>query len=128
MALAAFSANLEHYIKGEAFDKIPVWQMISAETGGIKKRAESWKKSMKIGEVIQSQSMVGGGSLPGETLPTWVWAIDHDHPQKILASLREGSPVVIGRIDNDQVVFDPRTILPQFDKAFVGAVKNIMEK
>lgn len=127
MALAALSATLEHFIKGEALDMVPVWQMISADAVGLKKRAESWKKTIKIGEVIESQSMVGGGSLPGETLPTWVWTIDHDHPQKILASLREGSPVVIGRIDNDRVVFDPRTILPQFDDDFVGAVKNALE-
>jgi L-seryl-tRNA(Ser) seleniumtransferase len=127
MALAALSATLEHYVKGEALEKVPVWQMISAEAEELKKRAQSWKKSLKLGEVIESQSMVGGGSLPGETLSTWVWAIDVDHPQKILASLREASPAVIGRIEKDRVVFDPRTILPQLDKTFIGAVKNVLE-
>ena len=128
MALAALSATLEHYIKGVALENVPVWQMISAETGGLKKRAQNWKKTSKFGEVVQSLSMVGGGSLPGETLSTWVWAIDDDHPQRILAALREGSPEVIGRIENDRVVFDPRTILPRFDNLFIEAVKNVLEK
>ena len=127
MALAALSATLKHYIKGEALEKVPVWQMISSQAEELKKRAQSWKKSLKLGEVIESQSMVGGGSLPGETLSTWIWAIDVDHPQKILASLREASPAVIGRIEKDRVVFDPRTILPQLDKTFIGAVKNVLE-
>ena len=103
MALAALSATLEHYIKGDSLESVPVWQMISAEPEGLKKRAQNWKKTLKFGEVVQSLSMVGGGSLPGETLSTWVLAIDDDHPQRILAALREGSPEVIGRIENDRI-------------------------
>jgi len=128
MALAALSATLEHYIKGEALDMVPVWQMISADAKGIKKRAESWRKSLKLGEVIEALSMVGGGSLPGETLSTWVWAIDIDHPQKILALLREASPAVIGRVENDRVIFDPRTILPGQDEVFIEVVKKVLKK
>ncbi len=124
MALAALSATLGHYIKEEAFEKVPVWQMISASVEEIKSRAENWQKTLGLGEVTESKSMVGGGSLPGETLPTMVWAVKVDHPQKLLADLREGSPAIIGRIENDRVIFDPRTILPQSDLDFIQAFKG----
>jgi len=124
MALAALSATLGHYIKEEAFEKVPVWQMISASVEEIKSRAENWQKALGLGEVTESKSMVGGGSLPGETLPTMVWAVEVDHPQKLLADLREGSPAIIGRIENDLVIFDPRTILPQSDPDFIQAFKG----
>ncbi len=124
MALAALSATLGHYIKEEAFEKVPVWQMISASVEEIKSRAENWQKILGLGEVTESKSMVGGGSLPGETLPTMVWAVEVDHPQKLLADLREGSPAIIGRIENDRVIFDPRTILPQSDPDFIQAFKG----
>jgi len=124
MALAALSATLGHYIKEEAFEKVPVWQMISASVEEIKSRAENWQKTLGLGEVTESKSMVGGGSLPGETLPTMVWAVEVDHPQKLLADLREGSPAIIGRIENDRVIFDPRTILPQSDPDFIQAFKG----
>ena len=124
MALAALSATLYHYLKEEAFEKVPVWQMISASVEEIKSRAENWQKTLGLGEVTESKSMVGGGSLPGETLPTMVWTVEVDHPQKLLADLREGSPAIIGRIENDRVIFDPRTILPQSDTDFIRAFKG----
>ncbi len=125
MALAALSATLYHYIKEEAFEKVPIWQMISASVEEIKTRAENWQKTLGLGEVTESKSMVGGGSLPGETLPTMVLTVDVDHPQKLLADLRDGSPAIIGRIENDRVIFDPRTILPQSDTDFMRAFKQI---
>ena len=127
MALAALNATLGHYLRGEALEKIPVWQMISTSESEIKKRANTWKKKLKMGEVIQAQSMVGGGSLPGETLPSWVLALDLDHPQKILAALRDGTPSVVGRIDNDQILFDPRTVLPDQDQEFLKRLNSILE-
>jgi len=96
MALAGLSATLEHYLKDEALTEIP-----------------------KLGDVVESQSMVGGGSLPGETLSTWVWQIDVKHPQQLLGLLREGTLPVIGRVENDRVVFDPRTVLEETDSEFI---------
>jgi len=119
MALAGLSATLEHYLKDEALTEIPVWQMISADIGKIKNRAKKWQKTLKLGDVVESQSMVGGGSLPGETLSTWVWQIDVKHPQQLLGLLREGTLPVIGRVENDRVVFDPRTVLEETDSEFI---------
>jgi len=128
MALAALSATLGHYLKDEALEKVPIWQMISADLKVLKSRAEKWKKKAKIGEVIESQSMVGGGSLPGEVLSTWVWVVEVNHPQKFLGILRGGEPGIIGRIENDRVVFDPRTVLPEMDSEFIELFENAWRK
>jgi L-seryl-tRNA(Ser) seleniumtransferase len=124
MALAALVATLEHYIKEEALDCVPVWRMISSEIDDIKERAEAWRKALKQGEIIPSRSMVGGGSLPGETLPTWVLALDVDHPNTLLELLRHGIPPVIGRVENDRVLLDPRTVDPDLDKKIIEAIKQ----
>ena len=124
MALSALSATLDHYIKGEALSTVPVWQMISADQQSIKARAEKWKKTLKQGDIIEAQSMVGGGSLPGETLPTYVLAIDVDHPNQLLDILRNGSPSVIGRVEDDRVLLDPRTVLPETDPDFIKALRS----
>lgn len=68
--------------------------------------------------------MVGGGSLPGETLPTYVLAIDVDHPNQLLHILRNGSPSVIGRVEDDRVLLDPRTVLPETDPDFIKALRS----
>jgi L-seryl-tRNA(Ser) seleniumtransferase len=128
MALAALVATLEHYLKGDALQNVPVWKMISSGIDEIKGRAESWRKAIKHGEIIQSKSMVGGGSLPGETLPTWVLALDLDHPNKLMDMLRKGTPPVIGRVEEDRVLFDPRTVDPDFDAEFIDAIKQTWSK
>jgi L-seryl-tRNA(Ser) seleniumtransferase len=128
MALAALSATLGHYLKEEAAEAVPVWQMISADVGEIKKRAGQWKKELGGGEVMKAQSMVGGGSLPGETLPTWVLGLQLEKPQKLLSLLRDVSPPVIGRVEDDRVIFDPRTVLPEQDPVLIANIATCRSK
>jgi L-seryl-tRNA(Ser) seleniumtransferase len=128
MALAALVSTLDHYIKDEALQNVPVWKMISSDVDEIKGRAEAWHKALKQGEVVSSRSMVGGGSLPGETLPTWVLALDVDHPNKMMDLLRKGIPPVIGRVEDDRVLFDPRTVDPDFDTEFIAVMKQTWSK
>jgi len=69
--LAGVAATLIHYLKGEAVTKIPVWRMISAPLGEIERRAQTWAEAWgSLAQIIEGESMVGGGSLPGSTLPT----------------------------------------------------------
>jgi L-seryl-tRNA(Ser) seleniumtransferase len=125
MALSALTATLGHYLRGEAVEKIPVWQMISSKPNEIKSRAESWQNEINIGDVIESKSMIGGGSLPGETLPTWVWAVDVNRPQSLMEKLRSNQPAIIARVENDQVVLDPRTVRPDLDHQFTAAFSEV---
>ncbi len=82
LCLAALSATLLHYLKDEAIHEIPVWRMISMPTDIIRQRANHWTDILGFGAVIESLSTVGGGSLPGETLPTYVLSLPVRSPNR----------------------------------------------
>ena len=109
--LAGITATLLHYLKDEAEREIPIWKMMSLTLGQLKVRAEAWRDELGQGEVIESESTVGGGSLPDESIPTFVLALTVKSPDKFLKKLREADPPIIGRTENDKVLLDPRTVL-----------------
>jgi L-seryl-tRNA(Ser) seleniumtransferase len=123
LCLAALGTTLEHYLRGEAVELIPIWQMISRTPGAIKHVAEGWAQSVGQGDVVQGQSTVGGGSLPEETLPTWLLALRVDHPQAFLARLRRQDPPIIARVNQDLACFDPRTVLPAEEESFLKGLR-----
>jgi L-seryl-tRNA(Ser) seleniumtransferase len=129
--LAGLIATLLHYIKGEATQKIPVWRMIAAPAGEIGRRADVWAEaSGGQGRVIDGESMVGGGSLPGGTLPTRLVAIGPGgkkaSPQvlKLAQTLRARAVPVIGRIQDNVLLLDPRSVLPEEDALVIEALKD----
>jgi L-seryl-tRNA(Ser) seleniumtransferase len=119
LCLATLSATLEHYLRDEALDQIPVWQMISSPLELLKKRAGGWREALNRGTLIEGRSTVGGGSLPEETLPTWLLALDHEQPDRLAAELRLLDLPIIARIDSDRLVLDPRTVLPDQDQVLL---------
>jgi L-seryl-tRNA(Ser) seleniumtransferase len=119
LCLAGLTATLLHYLKGEAEREIPIWRMISADPEALQVRASSWAAALGRGEVISGLSTVGGGSLPGETLPTFLLALAADSPNRFLASLRRLQPPIIARLDDERVVLDPRTVLPEEDETLL---------
>jgi len=129
--LAGISATLRHYLKGEAEEKIPIWRMIAAPLLEIEKRAYSWAETLGGGvKVIDSESMVGGGSLPGGTLPTKVVAIGGGRGgknlvQRLSRELRQGEVVVVGRISEDSLLLDPRSVLPEEDGLIISRLKKL---
>jgi L-seryl-tRNA(Ser) seleniumtransferase len=127
LCLAALSATLLHYLKDETLQEIPIWQMISASPGTLQTRAQAWSNALGAGEVIPSQSTVGGGSLPEETLPTNVLALTLRSPDRFLARLRQCQPAVIGRLEADKVIFDPRTVLEDQDQELLAAIRSSLE-
>jgi L-seryl-tRNA(Ser) seleniumtransferase len=77
-------------------------------------------------EVVAGESTVGGGSLPGETLPTALCAVDRPtdlrDAAELAARLRIGKPPVVARVLHAQLLLDPRTVLPEQDEALLSAV------
>lgn len=116
------------YAKGAHEQEIPIWSMISQPAEVIKKRAEAWREELGIGEVVPGESAIGGGSLPGETMPTWNLLIPHPKPQKLLDRLRTGNIPVIGFIKNGAVHLDPRTVLPNEDSALILKCNNVLNR
>ena len=125
LCLAALSATLTHYLKGEALREIPIWQMIAMDEKMLQTRVHTWQEKLGMGEIIPGHSTVGGGSLPEETLPTWLLALKLKKPDRMTSLLRGNNPPVIARIDGDHLVFDPRTVLPEQDALFLQALGNL---
>jgi L-seryl-tRNA(Ser) seleniumtransferase len=126
--LAALTATLIHYLKNEAENEVPVWRMISAPPGQLKARAEHWANQLRFGIVMEGESTVGGGSLPGESLPTWLLGLHVKSPEKFLENLRRQQPAVIARVENDLVLLDPRTVLPEQESALLVNLLNALGK
>ncbi|MFO7631449.1 MAG: L-seryl-tRNA(Sec) selenium transferase [Caldilinea sp.] len=131
MTLAALEATLHSYRRGRAAQEIPVWRMIAASVEELQARAASWQVRLVehgiTAQVQMGESAVGGGSLPGETLPTTLLAVAHPAPDAMAAALRSQPTPVICRIQQDQLIFDPRTILPEQEETLLTALIAVIE-
>jgi len=125
--LAGLQATLLHYLKAEATEQIPVWRMIATPKQALEQRARSlaeWLRNAGLqAEVRDGLSAVGGGSLPGETMPTTVVAMDVPSPQDAAERLRTGVPPVVTRIEHDSLLIDLRTVSEQDEPALRQALK-----
>jgi L-seryl-tRNA(Ser) seleniumtransferase len=126
VCLAGITATLLHYLKDEAEREIPIWKMMALPLEQLKVRVEAWRHALGIGEVIQSQSTVGGGSLPDECIPTYVLALNVKSPDKFLKQLRMSRPAIIARVENDTILFDPRTVLE--DEILISNLKVLLSE
>lgn len=130
MTLAALDATLRSYMRGRATEEIPVWQMISATIATLRQRAARWQQLLAAqgvaSQVQEGESAVGGGSLPGETLPTLALTIAHPQPDGVAARLRYAPMPIICRIQRDALYFDPRTVLPEQDELFATTVGTVL--
>ncbi|MDA0734581.1 MAG: L-seryl-tRNA(Sec) selenium transferase [Chloroflexi bacterium] len=131
LSLASLTATLVHYLRQEAEQEIPIWRMISTPPEAVKQRAKSWQTTLEApGTVVPSKSAIGGGSLPGETLPSWALALScagiEGGAEEVMRRLRSGDPPVIARIEVDQVLLDPRTVLPDDDAALLRGLASAL--
>lgn len=121
LTLAALDATLRSYRDGTEGRDIPVWRMLGSNPAAIKRRARKWAAAAGVaGSVVASKSMVGGGSLPGEGVPTWCAAFAFPHPDGIANALRQLDPAIVGRVEDGLLLLDPRTVDPK-DDGFIAA-------
>jgi L-seryl-tRNA(Ser) seleniumtransferase len=125
--LAGVTATLLHYLKDEAEREIPILKMMSLTPQQVKGRVEAWSKELGQGEVVEGESTVGGGSLPGESFPTFLLSLTVESPDKFLKRLRVQNPPIIARTTNDKVLLDPRTVLPEQEGALLVGLQNVIE-
>lgn len=127
LCLSALTATLLHYLKDEAEREIPVWRMLSMPIEEVRLRAETWLARLGEGQVIGSESTIGGGSLPGETLPTWVLALEVRNPNQVLERLRRENPAIIARAQEDRVLLDPRTVLHEQEELLLDSLRRVLK-
>jgi L-seryl-tRNA(Ser) seleniumtransferase len=128
--LAGVAATLGLYRAGRAVEAIPVWSMIAMTSPAIRDRADAMVAALGgsvVAEVVAVESTVGGGSLPGETLPSFGLALGGRSAARVLTALRRGSPPVIGRIADGRVVLDLRTVIRSDDERLASAVAHSLE-
>ena len=133
LSMAALSATMLHYIHDEATARIPIWRMISAPIEELSERADGWlPASGGWASIVRSTSAIGGGSLPGETLESVAVRIDSRAlgmpADRLLARLRAGRQPIIGRIEDDQVLLDARSVLPAQDGEVAEALGRLADR
>jgi L-seryl-tRNA(Ser) seleniumtransferase len=128
--LAALVATLRLYRRGEALGEIPIWRQIGARAEDLERRARRLEELLAIDDVraTSTTSTIGGGSLPGQTQPSWAVRIAGDAPDALLAALRTGTPHVIARIESGAVLLDLRAIDPDDDSILQLAIRSALER
>ena len=125
LTLAALEATVRQRLSGRE-DEIPVHRMLRTPVADIRRRAAMW--SVKLLErgvdvrLVDGESAVGGGSLPGHALPTVLLALAGP-ASRLATALRGGNPPVIARIEAGACCLDPRTVLKGEDETLIDAVE-----
>ncbi len=119
MTIAGLRATLGHYLRDEAAEQVPVWQMIATGVDELRERAEGVTAGVAGVRLADSSAAVGGGALPGQTLPSV--AIEVMSPpggaDTLARRLRSVTRPVIGRIHEERLRLDMRTVLPREEAA-----------
>lgn len=132
MFYAALEATLLAYLR-EDYDSIPTLRMLRAAKEDLQYRAEHMARHLRISspqleiEVVESLSVLGGGSAPGSTLPSRALAVRRDDlsPEDLLRRLRQYEMPIVARIEDDRVLLDLRTVEPELDAIIVAALESI---
>jgi L-seryl-tRNA(Ser) seleniumtransferase len=127
VTLAAVAATLGLYRAGLATERIPVWRMIATPVEELRARATAIvaRLGSAVADradgavVVETAATIGGGSLPGETLPSIAVAVAPGPAQsaeELFRAMRIGVPAVIGRIERERCLVDLRTVDPNRDR------------
>ncbi len=122
MIYQALETTLRHYLL-ERWDQIPALRMIAMTADELKRRAESIANRLHA-ELIPGESVIGGGSTPAQSLHTWLVAVDCADVVDAERRCREGDPPVIARIENNRLLLDLRTVLPQEEEELAKRIEE----
>lgn len=138
MTLAALEATLRLYRDpAKAMEEIPTLRMLTMDFDTIAQRADQWQadlaarcKDQAVIATADLNSRPGGGSFPELVLPTRCLTVK---PAKLSVTrleraMREQTPAVIGRIENDQYVIDPRTVQTGQEDIILNRLEALLSK
>jgi L-seryl-tRNA(Ser) seleniumtransferase len=130
MTLAGLEATLRAHLEGRVED-LPLWSLALTSADELRSSAERVAEGVTSdnlkAEAIPTASVAGGGSLPGEELGSWGIALAHaersvDEMQRLL---RASSPPVIGRIEDERLVLDLRSVFPEDVDKLIAIAKAL---
>ncbi|HET8824827.1 MAG TPA: L-seryl-tRNA(Sec) selenium transferase [Terriglobales bacterium] len=129
LTYAALEATLLAYVKCD-YAAVPTLRMMQTPKGEITRRAEDLAKkiqSQKLrAELLDSESLLGGGSAPSSMLPTTVLALTcySLSANELAGRLRAADPPVIARVEEGKVLLDLRTVFPEQDRVLTQVLVN----
>lgn len=126
----------EYFCEKQAWENIPVLKMIARTKDELLAQAEeiSWELnscscSGKIA-VTESSAVIGGGSLPGETMPDYAVEIfpEKETAQQLADRLRLLPVPIVSHIKNDRVLLEMRTISEEEKREFTAELKEVLDE
>jgi L-seryl-tRNA(Ser) seleniumtransferase len=132
LTYATLEATLLAYVKGEQ-DAIPAVRMMRLSKDAIRARAEKVARQLQSRgievEVIDGESLIGGGAAPSATLPTRLLAVAVRglRADELQARLRALELPIIARVQEGRVVLDFRTVPEEQDDAVVCGIQKIAD-
>ena len=130
LTYAALEATLLSYVKRD-YAAIPVFRMMSMLKEDIGARAEAIAGKVKTSaisvDVVDGESVIGGGAVPSAVLPTRLLALTMEgrSADEIATRLRGGDPPIIARVEEGRVLLDLRTVFPEQDDCIVTALQAL---
>jgi len=121
LAVQALSDSLRSLVTGD-FASLPGLRMLMLKPQEIEVRARTLAAKIKGAAVIEGESVLGGGSTPDQSVPTFLIAISGP-AHRLEKQLRASNPPVVARIEKDQVLIDLRTVFPEDDET-LAAILN----
>lgn len=115
VTLAALEATVEIHLTGNAFELLPIFQMLTMEAESIRANCSAIQNqlsplSRNFVEVIDCQSEIGGGTLPGQKLASFGLAVNAQSIERLARELRTGKPPILCRLHEDRLILDLRTV------------------
>jgi L-seryl-tRNA(Ser) seleniumtransferase len=111
----------------ERWEQVPALRMILLKADDIRARAEIIRAGVPGLDLIPGLSVGGGGSAPDQSLPTWLLVVPGDASAGERA-LRANSPPIIGRIEDNRLVLDLRTVFPEEEEDLVRALDKLQSR
>ncbi|HLN01939.1 MAG TPA: L-seryl-tRNA(Sec) selenium transferase [Bryobacteraceae bacterium] len=111
----------------EQWDQVPTLRMIRASDGEIRERAERLVAAIPGIEarVEAGESVIGGGSTPEQSIPTWLIVVNHADVVAAEKRLRAADPPVIARIEDGRLLLDLRTVFPEEEEELKRALQDL---
>jgi L-seryl-tRNA(Ser) seleniumtransferase len=135
LTYAALEATLLAYVKRD-HDAVPVLRMMRLSKGEIARRAEKIVSTVESAQVksaalklelLDGESVIGGGAAPSAVLPTRLIALTHSDlsADELSTRLRASTPPIIARVEEGRVLIDLRTVFPEQDEVLVEVLNSV---
>ncbi|HVX66721.1 MAG TPA: hypothetical protein VHA11_08980, partial [Bryobacteraceae bacterium] len=127
LILEALATTLRHILL-ERWDEVPALRMIRTSAAELRERAGRVLASLAgvPAELVEGESVIGGGSTPGVAMPAWLIAISPADVTALEQRLRQNDPPVVARIEGGRLLLDLRTVSPREEAELVAAVRAAM--